>query len=100
MKTWFSKDEQKWVSDIPKVFWLGIYDAKTKEKLYSDDILYEVTELILEICGQPYNVTPVNYKKDCSKCEFGYYKIPYTWIDLKGKYTKYPEYFKKKQKIK
>lgn len=96
MKTWFSKEEQKWVSDIPKVFWLSVYDAKTKEKLYSDDVIYEVSETTLKFWGQPYNIKPYNYKKDCSKCEFGYYEIPYTFINLKEKYTKYPEYFKTK----
>lgn len=99
MKTWFSKDEQKWVSDIPRAFWLGVYDVITKEKLYSDDILYEVSEASLRIWGQLYNIAPINHRKDCSKCRFGWDEIPYTWIDLKEKYTKYPEYFKKETKI-
>lgn len=96
MKTWFSKEEQKWVSNIPKAFWLGVYDVYTKEKLYSNDILYNVSEATLRICGMPYNEKPYNYREDCSKCRFGYNEIPYTWLDPKEKYTKYPEHFEKK----
>lgn len=40
MRTWFCKDTQRWVSEIPRAFWLGIYDYKTGENLYSDDTIY------------------------------------------------------------
>lgn len=84
MKTWFSKDEQKWVSEIPRAFWLGIYDVKTNEKLYSDDVIY-----IIE-WRKPQNITDYKYIKDCSKCNFNTNSIPYTRLDPYGKYTKYP----------
>ena len=37
MKTFFSKKEQKWVSKLPKAYWLGIHDYDTGEIIYSDD---------------------------------------------------------------
>lgn len=37
MKTWFCKDTQKWVSDIPRAFWLGVFDYQTGEMIFSDD---------------------------------------------------------------
>lgn len=88
MKTWFSKDEQKWVSDIPRAFWLGIYDAKTKEKLYSDDIIYDISEDIIEFFGKPRRISEWEYREDCSQCDFESNQIPYTYLDPYGKYTK------------
>lgn len=87
MKTWFSKDEQKWVSDIPRAFWLGIYDAKTKEKLYSDDIIYDISKFTIWLYKKPRNIS--QKCKDCSKCNFESNQIPYTYLRTDGKYTKY-----------
>ena len=39
-KTWFCKDTQKWVSEVPRAFWLGIHD-KNNEKIYSDEHFIE-----------------------------------------------------------
>lgn len=38
MKTWFCRDSQKWVSELPRSFWTGEVDYITGEKIYSDDI--------------------------------------------------------------
>lgn len=46
MRTWFCKDTQRWVSEIPRAFWLGIYDYKTGEKLYSDDTIYSANPFL------------------------------------------------------
>lgn len=27
MRTWFCKDTQRWVSEIPRAFWLGIDES-------------------------------------------------------------------------
>lgn len=88
MRTWFSKDEQKWVSEIPRAFWLGIYDIKTNEKLYSDDVIYEIDSYTLRTWGKPQDITDYRYIKDCSKCDFDTNPIPYTRLDPYGKYTK------------
>lgn len=40
MKTWFDKNKQMWVSEIPNVYWLGIYDYRTGKKIYSDEGYY------------------------------------------------------------
>lgn len=40
MKTWFDKDKQKWVTEIPRAYWIGVCDYITGEKIYSDEGYY------------------------------------------------------------
>lgn len=77
MKTWFCKDTQKWVSEIPRAFWIGAYDYKTGEKLYSDDIIYSADPFLRLLYKKPY-IRVGNRIGDCSKLKFGVYGIPYT----------------------
>ena len=37
MKTWFNKENQKWESEMPKIFLVGKVDYIIGEKIYSCD---------------------------------------------------------------
>lgn len=93
MKTWFCKDSQKWVTEIPRAFWIGAYDYKTGEKLYSDDTIYLVSDWAKHIYGKPHiNISTYGIFKhynDCSLLEFGSNKIPKLNIRVYNKLTKY-----------
>lgn len=70
MRTWFCKDTQRWVSEIPRAFWLGIYDYKTGEKLYSDDTIYSANPFLRSLNKDLY-IKVTNLLNDYSKSEFG-----------------------------
>lgn len=95
MKTWFCKDTQKWVSEIPRAFWVGVYDYKTGEKLYSDDNIYTANSFLRSLHKKPYinlNDAGIFPKiNDCRGLKFGtnvHPKIP-VFETYWGKYTKY-----------
>lgn len=77
MKTWFCKDTQKWVSEIPRAFWIGHYDYKTGEKLYSDDTIYTADPFMRGLYKKPYVLISKGIR-DCSRMEFGGWNIPFT----------------------
>lgn len=62
-RTWFSKDTQQWVSELPRAFWLGIYDRDTKKKIYSDDD-FQAVYLFREVTT---GVTTINGYNDARK---------------------------------
>lgn len=63
MRTWFCKDTQRWVSEIPRAFWLGIYDYKTGEKLYSDDTIYSANPFLRSLNKDLYIISR-NYETE------------------------------------
>lgn len=67
MRTWFCKDTQRWVSEIPRAFWLGIYDYKTGEKLYSDDTIYSANPFLRSLNKDLY----INVLKAISREKYG-----------------------------
>lgn len=77
MKTWFCKDTQRWVSEIPRAFWIGYYDYKTGEKLYSDDTIYTADPFMRRLYKKPYVLISTGIR-DCSHMEFGGWNIPFT----------------------
>lgn len=87
MKSWFCKDTQKWVSEIPRAFWLGVYDYKTGEKLYSDDILYSADPTLRWIHKEVY-IRIGKLRNDCRGLEFGKGEIPILRY-YRDSYTKY-----------
>lgn len=86
MKTWFCRDSQKWVSELPRSFWTGEYDYITGEKIYSDDVW------LCNIGGNSswHNHEGMERHKDAR--EYKYYKnygiLPYTHIYGRGLYEK------------
>lgn len=68
MRTWFCKDTQRWVSKIPRAFWLGIYDYKTGEKLYSDDIIYSANPFLRSLNKDLY-IKVTSFLNDYSELE-------------------------------
>lgn len=82
-----------WVSEIPRAFWIGTYDYKTGEKLYSDDVIYCTAEWVKNIYGKPFiNISTYGIFKrhnDCSQLEFNCNKIPKLNTVIYNKLTKY-----------
>lgn len=92
MKTWFCKDTQKWVSEIPRAFWIGVYDYKTGEKLYSDDVIYSADPFLRSLYKKPFVRIDIlrGFKRrgDCRGLKFGSHQIPI----LSNHFTMYTKY--------
>lgn len=58
-------------------FWIGSYDYKTGEKLYSDDTIYTTDPFLCKLYKKPYVLISKGIK-DCSSMEFGEWTIPFT----------------------